>query len=185
MSLQNRVRNQRNQRRIQESDEDEKYSFANQRAFCELVVYIHEQYTSNSSQSDKPVVFRLVDLCELYEKRLVQLGIQNHIKNETRLKNMLLKHIPELDSFKSGREVVFTFKENVGRLLSESSKYDQAIIIEKAAQILRKQMLLCKSKFEGNFEEDYIDKCVPEELIQFVQSTLYGTQINSDEQSLL
>ena len=56
------------------------------------------------------------------------------------MKNMLLKHIPELDSFKSGREVVFTFKENVGRLLSESSKYDQAIIIEKAAQILRKQM---------------------------------------------
>ena len=78
---------------------------------------------------------------------------------------MLLKHIPELNSFKSGREVVFTFKETVGRLLSESSKYDQAIIIEKASQILRKQMLLCKSKFEGNFEEDYIDKCVPEELI--------------------
>ena len=98
---------------------------------------------------------------------------------------MLFKHIPELDSFKSGREVVFTFKEPVGRLLSESSKYDQAIIIEKAAQILRKQMLLCKSKFEGNFEEDYIDKCVPEELIRFVQRTLYGKQINSDEQSLL
>ena len=132
MSLRNRVRNKR---KIQESDEDEKYSFAYQRAFCELVVYIHEQYISNSSQSDKPV-FRLVKLCELYEKRLVQLGVQNHVKNETRLKNMLLKHIPELDSFKSGREVVFTFKENVGQLLSESSKYDQAIIIEKAAQIL-------------------------------------------------
>ncbi len=80
---------------------------------------------------------------------------------------------------------MFTFKENVGPLLSESSKYDQAIIIEKAAQILRKQMLLCKSKFEGNFEEDYIDKCVPEELIQFVQRTLYGTHINSYVQRLL
>ena len=98
---------------------------------------------------------------------------------------MLLKHIPELDSFKSGREVVFTFKETVGLLLSESSKSDHAIFIEKAAQILRKQMLLCKSKFEGNFEEDYIDKCVPEEFVQFVQSTLYGTHINSYVQSLL
>ncbi len=58
MSLRNRVRNQR---RIQESDEDEKYSFAYQRAFCEVVVHIHEQYTSNLSQSDKPVVFRLVE----------------------------------------------------------------------------------------------------------------------------
>ena len=98
---------------------------------------------------------------------------------------MILHHMPELDSFKSGKEVVFTFKKNIGSYLSKASQHDKVITIEKTAQILRKQMLQCKSQFNGNFNDEYIKKCVPGQLLQFVQSTLNGVQINSDVQTEL
>ena len=79
----------------------------------------------------------------------MQLGVTNCTINKTRLKEMLLHHLPGLESFKSGREIVFTFTKHIGPALFKASQYDQAVILEKAALFLRKQMLECQSKFLG------------------------------------
>jgi hypothetical protein len=56
------------------------------------------------------VVFKLADLCNLYESRLKQFET-NSTFNRTRLKNKLLLKIPELKPFHKGREVLLDLKK--------------------------------------------------------------------------
>ena len=60
------------------------------------------------------------------------------------------------------------------------NKLKEAIIVEKAAHKLRKNMLVCKSKFQDGFDHSYISNCIPKQLQHFVHSILYGNTINSD-----
>ena len=41
-------------------------------------------------------------------------------------------------------------------------------------------MLKCKSSFEGTFQKDYVNKCIPHQLKQFVDSSLTGVKIGSE-----
>ena len=99
--------------------------------------------------------------------------------NETWLKERLLNHIPELESYKKEIEVLLVFKAYAGPLLSESLEYKDAIIVSKAAQILRKQMQKRCSTFQGNFNDDYIKNCVPNQQIEFMVSLFKGADIRS------
>ena len=81
--------------------------------FSKLLAYIVESRTG----TDNPVVFKLSELGELYQKRLEQKGIHSGV-NKTRLKEKLLAEIPELEAHKSGREVLLPFKKDIGPVLS-------------------------------------------------------------------
>ncbi len=65
---------------------------------------------------------------------------------------MLQTHVPELGDFISGRDIVLTLTQDVGPILTKSSEYNNAVVIEKAASLLRHNMLQCKNSFHGNFE---------------------------------
>ena len=69
----------------------------NQIVFAELVTDVVETQRGSTGC----VVFKLADLCNLYESRLKQFET-NSTFNRTRLKNKLLLKIPELKPFHKG-----------------------------------------------------------------------------------
>ena len=61
----------------------------------------------------------------------------------------------------------FSFNKDVGHLVSKASIYNDALLIERAAFLLRHEMLKLKSRFEGHFQKDYDENCVPKQLLHF------------------
>jgi len=55
------------------------------------------------------------------------------------------------EAHKQGGDVRFSFKHDIGLALSQASDYSEAIILGKAAKILRKKMLDHQSTFNGTF----------------------------------
>ena len=86
-------------------------------------------------------ILKLADMVQLYKQRLEQLGIEQPDDNSTRLKEKLLAEISELEAHKKGRDVILAFDEDIGLALSQTSDYSEAIILAKAAKILRRHML--------------------------------------------
>jgi hypothetical protein len=78
----------------------------NQIVFAELVTHVVETQRG----STECVVFKLADMCNLYESRLKQFET-NSTFNRTRLKNKLLLKIPELKPFHKGREALLVFEK--------------------------------------------------------------------------
>ena len=175
-TLSNRVRALRSmqEKEINETSENHAYP----RAFAEVVTYIYEQKLMNSS--NEPSVFKLSELASLYSQRLVQLGILIPIVNKTRFKDKLLNYVPELSDFLNGREVMLSFDKDVGPFISKACLYSDALLIEKTASLLRHEMLQCKSNFNGHFQKDYVDKCVPPQLMQFFDSSLTGVKLGRE-----
>ena len=71
------------------------------------------------------------------------------------------------------------FKKDVGHALARVNEYDDAMVVSKAAEILRRQILECKASFEGSFEDSYMNSCTPPMLLNFVSSVSHGTDIKS------
>ena len=120
--------------------------------FSELLAYIVETKLS----TDDPVVFKLADLVSLYKQRLEQFGIGSSESDPypTRLKEKLLAEISELEAQKRGRDILLAFQKDVGFALSQASNYSEAIILGKAAKILRRHILDHDFKFDGRFHTD-------------------------------
>ena len=57
--------------------------------------------------------------------------------------------MPELEAHQKGRNVLLAFHKDVGSTLSQACEYTEAIILAKAAKIIRRNMLDHKSKFDG------------------------------------
>ena len=87
--------------------------------------------------------------------------MQSSNVHSNRLKDKLMAQMPELESHRKGRDVLLAFKEDIGPVLSQASDYSDAIILSKAASFLRNQIINHKSKFNGNFDEHYIDDSIP------------------------
>ena len=146
-------------------------------AFSELVIYIMDSKVTGTETA--PVIFRLADLASLYKRRLQQLGVESPEVNSTRLKEQLLSRIPELEAHKEGRDVLLAFRKDVSTILSDASKYSEAIHLAKAADIIRKEMLAHKNKFSREFQEGIGEEAVPQALLQFVCSIEHGVDIKS------
>ena len=173
-ALYNRERAFLLKQRDQENDTDAEKEMIPQ-VFSELLVYLIETKTN----AVDPVVFRLADLVSLYQQRLQQLGVKDHNVNSTRLKDKLLGEIPELEAYKKGRDVLLAFKEDVGTVLSKAINYTEAIIITKAAKILRQRMMDHKSSFTGTFNDECVENSIPSTLLQFVSMIEHGADIKS------
>lgn len=77
-------------------------------------------------------------------------------------RNKLLSEIPELEAHKQGRNVLLAFHKDVGLFLSESSDYcSEAITLNKAANILRRNMLDHDYAFDETFHEGCIKQAIP------------------------
>ena len=139
---------------LQSSQQNENFYLV----FSELLTYVYITETENNS--DEPAVFRLAELVSLYRKRLEQFGTDLPDMNPTRLKERLMAKIPGLVAYKKGRDILLAFEKDVGPVLSEASSYDDAIILAKAAKILRRHMVEHKSEFEGNLKVHCMILCL-------------------------
>ena len=100
--------------------------------FTELVTHVVETQRGSTGG----VVFKLADLCNLYESRLKQFET-NSTFNRTHLKNKLLSKIPELKPFHKGREVLLVFEKDVGPALVSACDYTDAMHLAKASEIVQ------------------------------------------------
>ena len=85
-------------------------------------------YLKNYKASTETIpVFKLSDLKSLYLQRLKEYGCldvcMENIRS-TRLKEKILSRIPELHESKKGRDVVLTFKDEVGSEIYKACKQD-------------------------------------------------------------
>ena len=85
----------------------------------------------------------------------------------------------ELDCFKQGRDIILAFTKDFGPALARVNDYDNAMVVSRAAEILRRQILECKASFEGSFEDSYMNACTPAKLLNFVSSVSHGTDIKA------
>ena len=150
-------------------------------ALAELASYVEEQ------ADDMVFSFKLSDLVKLYETRLTQLGACKSEKvNSTRLKERLLSQVSGLQAYKSGRDVLLAFEENIGdilKLVRESNHDQKSKTLADAAKILRNEMMDCKQDFHGSFGSDCHKKCVPESLRAMMSMILEGPNIVQQSQA--
>ena len=114
-------------------------------------------------------------MVSLYKQRLQQLGVQVPEVNSTRLKDKLLKELPELEAHKKGRNVLLAFQDDMDFALSASCDYSNAIILAKAAKMLRHHMLGHTSTFHATFNMDSSEDA----LLQFVGMVEHGADIKT------
>ena len=132
-----------------------------------------------TSEGMVTVIFKLADLVPLYKQRPQQLGVESPYMNSTRLKEQLISRIPELEAHKTGRDVLIAFKKDVNSVLSNANKYNEAIHLAKAANIIRKEMLNHKTKFYNKFHKGFIEEFIPPTLHQFICNIKHGVDIKS------
>ena len=115
----------------------------------------------------------------MYKQRLEQLVVDYLDVNSTRLKEQLLSHIPELETYQKGSDVLIAFKNDIGSILADASKYGEAIHLAKTADIIRKEMPNTKTKCNNQFEEGSGEESIPPSLLQFVCNIENGVDIKS------
>ena len=77
-------------------------------------------------------------------------------------------------------DVLLAFQKDVGFVLSEAfDYYSEAIILGKAANILRRHMLGHKTTIDGTFHEGCIELAVPVTLLLHVAMLEHGADIKS------
>ena len=99
--------------------------------------------------------------------------------NATRLKDMLVAEIPQMEAYTKGRDVLLAFKGDICPVLADASDYSDAIILAKAAKMLRRQMVDHKCKFDGTFHDSCTTDSEPPILLQFVCMIEHGADIQS------
>lgn len=159
------------------SEKDKRQESLEGIALAELVSYIEETRTSD----DGIHIFKLSHLLKLYKFRLSQLNayVPDRV-NSTRLKERLLFQLPHLKANHQGREILLGFDEDIGAALqfaSENSYDDKAILLAKAARIVRSEMLAKTQQFDGSFDPKCQANSVPHSLLALVNMILDGTNI--------
>ena len=158
--------------------------------FAELVMFLEEaRYEENVAP-----VFKLADLVKLFESRLKQFNIGTDEKvHSTRLKERLLKHIPDLRAHNKGRDVFLVFEEDIRAALArvveqDDGDDDDAVQLANAAKIVRRDLFEKLDSFNGSFKKGCQEDSVPKLLLALVSMILDGTsieyQINTTQASL-
>lgn len=154
-------------------------------ALAELVGYIEE----TRADSDVVPVFKLAELAKMYTSRLKQFGLDTSSRvHTTDLKNRILANIPGLEAHKKGRDVLLAFSEDIGLALHHACEYDfddEAMILSKAANIVRRDMFAIKSAFNGTFENNCQQESVPQSLLALIGMILGGPNIQTQSINLV
>ena len=125
-----------------------------------------------SDETTTPV-FYLKELTEMYKKHLIAQGATENANsvNQTRLKNAILDNVPGLCVIKSGKYVLLTLNGELGRALFNaclSSCSDDGILLAKAAQIIRKDLLRYEQQFSGNISSERQFEVIPSSIFQLI-----------------
>ena len=148
-------------------------------ALAELLTYIQESRT----ESEVAPVFKLADLVEMYTSILKDLGADAETRaHSTRLKDRILANIPDIRAHKQGRDVLLVFEGDIGLVLKKSCESDfgeEAIILAKTADIVRRDMLTHKAAFNGTFSQCEQEEAVPKSLTTLVGMIMSGSNIET------
>jgi len=108
----------------------------------------------------------------MYQARLNDLGLDIKV-NSTRLKERVLANCPSLSASRKGKDVLLAFDTDVVDALKkacDSDSDEEAIILAKAAQIIRKDIFNEKYSFDGTLDNSR----VPESLLALVSMIMEG-----------
>ncbi|XP_063958715.1 uncharacterized protein LOC135154778 [Lytechinus pictus] len=146
-------------------------------ALAELISHLEEMKLTDGSCN----AFKLADLVKLYTERLKQLGgdISKKI-NSTHIKDKLLRQLPYLEAHTTNYEVVLSFKEDTGDTLlntcRQGSDDDDAVILMRAAKIVRRDILERHHLFNGSLLDESCNTTA-QSLTTLMQMILVGTNI--------
>ena len=129
--------------------------------------------------SDDTQAFRLADLVNMFEKRIQQLDLKTGLIHSTRLKDMLLAKIPDLQAYTKGRYVLLLFEKDVGPAIALACNYDDTTNMTRTAEFVRALMKERKSTFQGLFSSEDISTSVTKCLFELVRMIEHGPDIQS------
>ena len=92
--------------------------------------------------------------------------------------------MPDLNSYKQGRDVMLSFDDDVGHALRDAcldDADDEAICLAKAADIIRRDMFGMHTGFDGSFPRGCQEDAVPKSLVALVSMIMDGINIKKRE----
>ena len=145
-------------------------------ALAEFISYLEEMKCTDGSHTP----LKLSDLMKFYTECLAQLGGDTSKRiNSTHIKDKLLAQLPQLEAHTCNREVVSSFKEDIGEALLHACKQssnDDVITLMRAAQIVCKDILQRQYQFDGSLVDESYNNAPPS-LTALMQMILAGTNI--------
>ncbi|VDI65760.1 Hypothetical predicted protein [Mytilus galloprovincialis] len=91
----------------------------------------------------------------MYTSRIEQFGLNTSVRgHSTDLKKRVLAASPDLQDHKRGRDLLLLFNDNVGAAIKQATRTnydDEAMILSKAEQIVRKDMMAMQNIFNGTW----------------------------------
>ena len=118
-------------------------------ALTEIVAHIEEH-----KGEAKITVFKLAGLIKMYCNCIAELGLDLEGRiHSTHFKNRLLSSCPNLVAYKSGRDVIVSFREDTGAILQNAYSQDaddEGTYLAKAANIVRREILTVRSGLKVN-----------------------------------
>lgn len=165
----------RARRKYRESIEDHENSRLHAIAFAELVSYIEE---FKECQESLPL-FTLAELSKLYSTILDDLGADQASRiHTTRLREKLEAELPDLISYKRGRDIVLAFDQHMGDVIEKARELDndsEAKHLARAARIIRRDIFTHDNRlFDGSFPSNCQGSSVPPSLKALVNMILDG-----------
>lgn len=103
----------------------------------------------------------------------------------TRFKEKLLAQLAALRAHKSNYDVILSFETDIGETLLEATKRDHdsdAVILMRAAEIIRKEIFQTQYKFKGSLLDEQYDNN-PSSLTALVHMVLGGTNIENQTEN--
>ena len=150
-------------------------------AFAELVSYLED---FREIENTLPV-FTLADLSKLYSSILKNLGAEQQSRvHTTRLREKLEAELPDLVSYKRGRDIHLAFDRHMGDIMKVACERDddsEALQLARAAHIIRRDIFDHKnSLFNGSFHDNCQSDSVPSSLKALVNMILEGPCSNTE-----
>ena len=137
------------------------------KALAEVVSFIEE------SRHHDVKTFQLSELTKLYKQSFTDITGNIPYVHPTRLKERLKVQMPDLEDHMAKSGIILTFKEYIGdALLSTRQKNnDKAVIVMRAAEILRKDVLHMSYDFKGSLV-DMENDTYPQTLIRLLNKVM-------------
>ncbi|XP_064120845.1 uncharacterized protein LOC135225465 [Macrobrachium nipponense] len=157
------------------SDEQENVTVTENIALAELVNYIFETVRNNEESK----AFRLADLANMFEQLVQQLTEESFSIHRTRLKEMLLAKIPDLQAYTKGRDVFLLFEKDVGPAIALACNYAATHNMARTAEFVSAHIKEHKSKFNGTFAAEDVPTSVPKYLLELARMIENGPDIQS------
>ena len=145
---------------------------ASELAIAEMISFILED-----SRTKLEPAYKLADLRKMHQMKMNQLDPLLPVTHGTRLKERLLEAVPGLIATTVGREIMLGFNADIAKSLiakHNAGGDPDAVILAKAANIVRRKMFDKRDPFSGSFTEREVLNSVPSDLEFLIRLILEG-----------